>query len=153
MHLKIITAALAALLLAACDPMSQLNEAEERIEAFHATYNGGDAHRLYGLTAEEFREGTSPGQMDELVALVSDRMGKVISTEREGININSEGGVTITTLTMKTTFEKGEATETFRFFGSGDEMGLVSWNVDSPNFAEPQAERYETIDIEAPPEG
>ena len=117
--------------------MAQLNNAEEMIEEFHATYNEGDAGTLYGRTGEEFKEVTTPEQMDELVVYVTERMGKVLSTEREGININSNNGVTKTVITMKTEFEKGEAMETFTFMGTGEDMGLVGWNVDSPNFAKP----------------
>jgi len=137
MYLKTIIAALAALLLAACNPMAQLNDAEAQVESFHDTYNEGDARALYGRTGEAFREVTSAQDMVDLVALVNERMGKVVSSEREGININSNNGTTTTTVTMKTEFEKGEATETFIFTGSGEDMGLVSWNVDSPNFMGP----------------
>lgn len=148
MHLKTIIAALAALLLAACNPMAQLNEAEAQVENFHDTYNEGDARALYGLTGEGFREITSAEQMDGLVALVNARMGKVVSTEREGININTDNGITMTTVTMKTQFEKGEALETFIFTGSGEEMGLVGWNVDSENFKD--AAIAQPVDIELP---
>lgn len=152
MHLKTLTAALAALLLAACNPMAQLNEAEAQVESFHDTYNEGDARALYGLTGEPFREVTSAQDMVDLVALVDERMGKVVSSEREGININSDNGTTTTTVTMKTEFEKGEATETFIFMGSGEDMGLVGWNVDSPNFMGPaEPAELETYEVEAPP--
>ena len=115
MHIKTFTAAFAALLLAACNPMAQLDDAESRVEAFHETYNGGDARALYGKTGDEFREITSPEQMDELVAVVTDRMGKVVSTEREGMNINSNNGVTTTTVTMKTMFSFEEPTWTISY--------------------------------------
>ncbi len=143
MHIKFLIAALAGLLLAACNPMAQLEGAEQQIAEFHATYNEGDARALYGATAQEFRDVTPIGDMNELVAFVTERMGKVESAERAGFNVNSENGVTRTTVTMTTQFEKGEATETFVFQGGGEDMGLVGWNVDSPNFqddADQQAE-------------
>ena len=137
MHFKTIFAALFALFLAACNPMAQLDNSEQQIARWHETYNDGDARALYGQTGDMFRDVTTPEQMDDLVALVSERMGKVESTEREGFSINTDNGVTTTVVTMKTQFEKGESTETFTFHGTGEEMALVGWNVDSPNFLGP----------------
>lgn len=138
MPFKLFAAALLALFpalfLAACNPMAQLEQSEQLIEKWHETYNAGDARALYGQTSDEFREVTSIEQMNDLVALVSDKMGTVESTERTSFNINSNNGVTSTTVTMATVFEKGEGAETFTFQGTGDDTRLVGWNVDSPNF-------------------
>jgi len=134
MFIRIAFAAVAAALLSACNPMAQLEQSETKIEKWHATYNEGDARTLYGLTSQEFRDVTSIDEMNQLVALVTDKMGKVSSSERAGFNINTNNGVTSTVVTMKTIFEKGEGTETFTFQGSGDDTRLVGWNVDSPNF-------------------
>ena len=134
MFIRIAFAAFAAALLSACNPMAQLEQSETKIEKWHATYNEGDARTLYGLTSQEFRDVTSIDEMNQLVALVTDKMGKVSSSERAGFNINTNNGVTSTVVTMKTMFEKGEGTETFTFQGSGDDTRLVGWNVDSPNF-------------------
>ena len=134
MHFKSFAIALFALLLTACNPMAQLDDATAAVERFHTTYNAGDARALYGQTGDEFREVTPPEAMDALVAHVTDRMGKMESTERDGFNINTNNGVTTTVVTMSTMFEKGEATETFTFRGTGEDLRLVGWNVDSPNF-------------------
>ncbi|WP_299193067.1 hypothetical protein [uncultured Erythrobacter sp.] len=134
MHIKTITAVLFALLLAACNPMAQLDGATEEIERFHSTYNQGDARALYGQTGQEFRDVTAPEDMDALIEHVTEFMGKMESTSREGFNINTNNGMTTTVVTMKTVFEKGEAIETFTFRGQGEDLRLVGWNVDSPNF-------------------
>ncbi|MEP3422114.1 MAG: DUF3887 domain-containing protein [Erythrobacter sp.] len=142
MPIKIIAAACFALLLSACNPMAQLESSKEQVTQFHAVYNDGDARTLYGMTAPEFRDVTSIEQMNELVAYVTEKMGKVESAERAGFNIDSQNGETQTIVTMTTQFEKGEATETFTFKGTGDDLGLTGWNVDSPNFqddAEPES--------------
>lgn len=148
MELKSYAAVLIALFLAACNPMAQLDGAEEKIERFHQVYNDGDARALYGLTSEEFRAATTPQQMDALVARVNDQMGTVKSTERIGFNINSDNGATVSTLTMTTTFEKGEGTETYTFLGTGEEMRLVAWHVDSPNFMEVPTEAVTVVDAD-----
>lgn len=140
MRLSHLAAALFALLLAACNPMAQLDTSEATIASWHERYNEGDARALYGETGEEFRKVTSMDQMEALVTLVTNQMGPVVSTEREGFNINSNNGLTVTTVTMKTTFEKGPGTETFLFHGTGDDMKVVGWNVNSDNFMDTAAE-------------
>ncbi|MAY20279.1 MAG: hypothetical protein CL955_06640 [Erythrobacteraceae bacterium] len=149
MKLKLFVAALSALFLAACNPMAQLDKGESTIIEFHETYNEGNAQALYGLTSDEFRGATTPEQMQALVDLVTERMGAVESTEREGFNINTNNGLTETTVTMKTQFAKGEGTETFTFYGSGDDMRLVGWHVDSPNFMDIPAEAVTEVEPEA----
>ena len=136
MQVRFLVAAMFAMLLAACNPMAQLDDSEAAIAKFHETYNAGDARALYGLTSAEFRKATSAQDMEALVQSVSERMGAVETTEREGFNLNTNNGLTVSTVTMKTQFEKGEGIETFTFHGTGDDLRLVGWNIDSPNFAE-----------------
>ena len=127
--------------------MEQVEVADQKVDRFQATYNVGDARGLYGQTAPEFREVTTPQQMDELVAYVSETMGAIESSERSGININSNNGVTTTTVTMKTDFTKGDGEETYTFYGTGEDMRLVGWNVDSDNFAV-EVEENDSAEIE-----
>lgn len=148
MKLKLFATALLALFLAACNPMAQLDAGEEAITKFHETYNTGDAQALYAQTSDEFRSVTTPDQMQALVDLVSDRMGAVKSSEREGFNLNTNNGLTETTVTMKTQFEKGEGLETFLFHGTGDDQRLVGWHVDSPNFMNVPAEAVTEVAAE-----
>ncbi len=147
MPIRFCVAGLFALLLAACNPVEQLEISEQKIDRWQATYNRGDAGALYGQTSPAFRDEITREQMDELVALVIERMGKVESSERAGFNVKSNNGVTTTIVTMTTTFEKGEGTETFTFQGGGDDTGLMGWEVDSPNFLK-QPEVSEAVEPE-----
>ena len=153
MGLRMLVVMGAALLLTACNPMAQLDSAEERIAKFHEVYNAGDARALYGLTSDEFRGATTPEQMEELVATVTTAMGTVESTERSGFNLKSENGQSVTSVTMTTKFAKGEGTETYTFFGSGEDLRIVGWHVDSPNFLNVPAEAVTLPErvIETPP--
>ena len=134
MGLRMLVVMGAALLLTACNPMAQLDSAEERIAKFHDVYNEGDARALYGLTSDEFRGATTLEQMEELTAMVTAAMGAIESTERLGFNLNSENGQSVTVVTMTTQFAKGEGTETYTFYGSCEDLRIVGWHVDSPNF-------------------
>jgi len=123
---------LAVIFIAACNPMEQLGAAEEKIEAFQARYNDRDASVLYRMTGEDFRAATTREQMDGLVALFSGRLGRIESSERTGFNSQFKNGLNITTITMETQFEQGAGTETFVFHGTGEDMELVGWTVNSP---------------------
>lgn len=137
MQIKATMVALAGFLLlflAACNPMAQLDKSEEWIAEWHATYNKGDAQALHSLTSDEFQEATTAPQMEELVSLVESRMGQFESAERSGFNINTENGVTETVVTIDSTYELGEAVETFTFLGTDENFRLIGWHVDSVNF-------------------
>ena len=136
MKLKAILAALTALLLAACNPMEQLDGTEQIIERYQQTYNSGDARALYGQVSEEFRRASTAEQMAGLVEFISGNLGQIESSERNGFNINTENGLTTTTVTMITQFEKGEGEETYVFYGQGEDLRIVAWNVNSTALAQ-----------------
>lgn len=148
MKLNLLIAAAFALLLSACNPMAQLDGAEQYIERFQQTYNSGDARALYGQTSEEFRDATTPEQMQELITLIDERMGAVESSERAGFNLDTNNGLTVSTVTMTTQFTKGEGTETYTFYGTGDDLRLVGWNVDSDNFLDVPEEAVTVVEQE-----
>ncbi len=149
MPIKLYLACAFALLLAACNPMEQADAVDAKIAQFHETYNAGDAQALYEQTGQEFHEATTPEQMAALVEEVSEKMGAVESTERTNINIDINDGDNVTVVTMGTVFTKGEGTETFTFYGQGEEARLVGWNVDSPNFLDVPEDAVTTVEPEA----
>lgn len=134
MSFKLFFAAAFLMMISACSPAVEADPIGAAITRFHETYNTGNATALYEQTGQEFRDATTPEQMQELVARVIERMGAVTGTERANINIEPGQPESVTVVTMTTTFEKGTGTETFTFFGSGADARLVGWNVDSPNF-------------------
>lgn len=151
MPLKLFLASAFALLLAACNPMEQAETVDAKIAQFHETYNAGDAAALYEQTGQEFRDATTPEQMVALVEEVTARMGTVESTERTNMNIDLNEGDDVTVVTMNTVFTKGQGTETFTFYGQGEDARLVGWNVDSPNFLDVPAEAVTTVEPEVEP--
>ncbi|QIQ85839.1 hypothetical protein [Erythrobacter sp.] len=132
MNFRILFALAGAFALAACNPVEQFGIAEERIDTFHARYNEGDAGALYAMTGETFREVTDPEDMGSLVAMFTARLGRIESSERSGFNTSFNNGLNVTTVTMDTQFEQGAGTETYIFHGTGEDMELVGWQVNSP---------------------
>jgi hypothetical protein len=121
----------AALMLGACNPVAQLNSGEEKVEQFQQVYSVGDYDALYAMTAPLFRETTSREDFQELVDMLQLRLGDVQSSTREGFNVNTNPQGTFTTVNMQTTFDQGAGMETYVFHGSGEDMRLAGWNVNS----------------------
>ncbi|WP_271078145.1 hypothetical protein [Aurantiacibacter sp. MUD61] len=129
--MRLLFPALAALLLAACNPVANMNEGEDRIADFQAAYSDGNSDALWAMVGPEFREVTSREEFDDLITVVSARLGPIESSEREGFNVNTNTGGTFTTVQMATQFEQGDGVEVYMFQGNGDDMRLVGWNVNS----------------------
>lgn len=121
-----------ALALAACNPGAQVEDAKVRIKQFQANYNRGDADALYDSVGETWKKASHPATLKAQLALIGARLGKITASEQTGFNAGFNNGLTTTQVTMKTTFEKGAAQEVFLFHGSGREMELVGWTVNSP---------------------
>ena len=132
MKFRMFLAAVAALALAASNPGAQIEDARGQIDKFHALYGAGDAKGFHKASGAEFRKVVTEEQVQGLVTLFSKRLGKIESSKQTGFNTGFNNGTTTTTIVMQTRFERGEATETFVFTGSGKDMKLLNWNVTSP---------------------
>lgn len=120
-----------AVLLAACNPIANADEAEQQIANWQKLYNEGNADGLYASTGAGFREVASKEQIEDLLTIFSARLGRIESSERSGINVSTKNGLTETVITMETTFEQAVAAEIFTFHGHGEDMEIVGWQVNS----------------------
>jgi hypothetical protein len=71
-----------ALLLAACNPVANLKQADADVARFHEVYSSGDVDGLFALTGPKFRQLTTRKQFQDLFDLVNSRLGRVKSSER-----------------------------------------------------------------------
>lgn len=122
----------AALLLAACNPGAQVADARAEIETLQALYNRGDAQGFYNAGGDILHKSAPAEQVAAMMTLIDLRLGKIKSSKQTGFNTAINNGATTTTIIMQTSFERGEGTETYVFEGSGKDMKLAGWNVNSP---------------------
>jgi hypothetical protein len=120
-----------ALLLAGCNPVANLHQGDAQIERFHQAYSSGNVDALYALTGPKFHQITTRKQFQDLFDLVNFRLGAIKSSKRQGFTVNSTTDGIVTNVAMDTQFAQGEATEAFYFEGSGDDMKLEGWHVNS----------------------
>jgi hypothetical protein len=131
MIFRMILALAGALVLAACNPSAQLGDAEKQIKQFQSLYNDGDPEAIYQFGGETFRAAATQDELKGMLALLDARLGTIKSTERTGFNTAFNNGTTTTTIVMTTRFDQGEGSETYVFQGSGKDMELVGWTVNS----------------------
>lgn len=132
MKFRMFLAAAAALSLAACNPGAQMEDAKGQIGKFQALYNAGDAQGFYRAGGKTLSQIAKQEQVAATMALISARLGKIRSSEQVGFNTAFKNGASSVTITMRTRFERGEGTETYVFNGSGENLELAGWNVNSP---------------------
>ena len=116
--------------------MEVLDDSEAEIARFHQRMSAGEVEAMWQATAPGLREVTP---RDTFFAVMQNNlalMGAVVSTEREGFNINTNNGVTTVNVTMTTQFANGEGTETFVFQQEGERWLLLSYNLNSPVLAQ-----------------
>ncbi len=135
MHIRLMVVALLGTLLSACNPSVNIETAERQIKTFHSRYNDGAVDTLYDIAGDELRKTTTREEMADFVTVVSTRLGKVEMSEQVNWNVAFNNGVSSTVITMETDFEKGEGLETFTFQGTGDDLELVGWLVNSPRLS------------------
>ncbi len=138
--MRALIAALATVLLAACNPLAVANTSDQEIDRFHQRWNAGQLDTIWRTAHPEFRTGPTKEQFINIMTLMGDALGDTVETEREGIQINTANGTTTTQIQMRTTFANGEGLETFTLRGEGDALQLLYYNVQSP-LLDPVAEQ------------
>lgn len=122
---------MAALLVAACNPVANMNRADEMIVEFHALYNDADIDGMWDYVGPEFRAVTTRQDFENFYQVIDQRLGAVESSTRQNFHVNSGTGGTTTTVVMTTEFSDGPGSETFTFLGKDEQMALIGWTVNA----------------------
>lgn len=131
MNIKALVAVSIATLLAACNPVANLETGEEQIGEFQSLYSEGNIDGMYEATGQVFKENMTVEEMTDLYVLLDQRLGDINSTERTNFSVNSTPQGTNTVIVMTTKYDQGTGAETYTFLGNGEEMELVGWHVAS----------------------
>ena len=150
--MKRMMLALAATMLAACNPVAQAEGAREQVDLFHERLNAGNEKAIWTNAGAEFREATSQGDFARLLGTIHKSLGDAGETSQVGVRVNTNTQGTFTMLQMDTQFEKGRGLETFVFRGSGDSLELVGYNINSPEMMSAVFAKY-ADESEPAPEG
>lgn len=123
-----ITACLAG--LTACSAGKAKQAAEQRVAKFHAQLDAEHYHDIYAQASPEFQKSGSEAELNEFFGAVHRKLGNVQNAEEQTFFVNFNTSGTTVTLTYKTSFANGRASEQF-VWRNGDQPLLVSYRIDS----------------------
>jgi hypothetical protein len=127
-----IILAIASTGLGACMPTMDAKSAEAAVSAFHDAFNKGSFVQMYLESSEELQRSTPQKDFVEFLSALHRKLGPVKNAESQGLKINMRPSGTTVELTYKTTFDKGEATESFVFHVQDEKAKLFYYNVNLP---------------------
>jgi len=123
-----------ALLAAACNFAEDLQTNETGVARFHELYNNDQFAKIYGEATTSFKNVTTEAKVEQLLQAVKRKIGNVQSSNRQSVNVfTSTGSGTTVNSTYMTKYERGEATESFRFLIDGKKALLIAFNINSPD--------------------
>jgi hypothetical protein len=122
---------LGALAAMGCRDAMKTKASEEAIAHFHEQYNASGTDGIWSEADEKPRNATSRQTFDALIGAMHTKLGNVVSTSNAGRRTGNFNLTTTVSMTRKTTFEKGEDTESFAFQIEKGKSVLVGYNIQS----------------------
>ena len=117
--------------IAACSFSADADLAEAKVPEFHALLDAGDAHAIYAASADDLKKSVSERDFVAFIDAIHRKLGPVKSMEKPAWQSSHMPGGTFVTLTYKTQFSEGEATERFVYRIVGDQATLAGYNINS----------------------
>ena len=105
--------------------------AEAKIPEFHSLLDAGEFRAIYAASADDLKKVASEKDFVALLDAVHRKLGQVKTTTRQTWLVNSRTSGTFVTLTYKTVFAKGDATEQFVYRIENDQAVLAGYSVNS----------------------
>jgi hypothetical protein len=119
-------------LTVACNPVEAIDASDKAVARFHDLYNSDDFATIYREATTDFQNSATEAKLVALLQAIKRKIGKVESSQRQGFSVNSTtSSGTTANVTYATKFERGQATETFRFRIDGKTATLLFFNVNS----------------------
>jgi len=116
--------------LTACSAGKAKQAAEQGVVQFHAQLDAERYHDIYAQASPEFQKSGTEAELTEFFGAVHRKLGKVQNAEEQTFFVNFNTAGTTVTLTYKTNFDNGPATEQF-VWRNGDRQLLVGYRIDS----------------------
>lgn len=129
---RTLAVGVAALALAACNPMEELGDADTEVAQFHNHFDASNFEAIWNGSNDLLKSSGTREDFDAMMGGLRQYWGEVKSTERESFGLNTNNGVTTVRVTHNTVFETGPAVETFNFVRKGEELQLMGYNIKTP---------------------
>jgi uncharacterized protein DUF4019 len=118
----------------ACAGVAAKGEAETRVASFHGMLDAERYSEIYGGADELFKNATTEAQFTEILRAVHRKLGVVVSTAQTNFTSRDLAGTSAgsyISMTYKTEFAEGPATESFNWRVVDGKVHLVGYNIQS----------------------
>jgi uncharacterized protein DUF4019 len=118
----------------ACAGFAAKGEAETGVASFHGMLDAERYSEIYGGTDELFKNATPEAQFTEILQAVHRKLGVVVSTAQTNFTSRDLAGTSAgsyISMTYKTEFAEGPATESFNWRVVDGKVHLVGYNIQS----------------------
>jgi hypothetical protein len=118
----------------ACTGFAAKGDAETGVASFHAMLDAERYSEIYGGTDELFKNATAEAQFTEILQAVHRKLGVVVSTAQTTFYSRDQAGTnagSYISLTYKTEFAQGPATESFNWRVVDGKVHLAGYNIQS----------------------
>jgi hypothetical protein len=128
---RCFAAAFLFLFCSGCGTHGALNKSWQATTQFHAQLDAEQYSAIYAKTDEGFRAASTEKDLVDLLAAVHRKLGNVQSTKQTGFFINWKTSGASVRLIYQTTFQNGDAQETFIWHVTGGKAYLFNYNINS----------------------
>jgi len=118
----------------ACAGFAAKGDAETGVASFHGMLDAEQYTDIYSGTDDIFKNATSETQFTEVLQAVHRKLGVVVSTAQTSIYSREQAGTnagSYLSLTYKTEFAQGSATESFNWRVVDGKVHLAGYNIQS----------------------
>jgi len=122
--------------LAGCSSKEDIAKAEAAVDQFHKELNASEFDKIYDESSDGMKANASQEKLTKLLSAVHRKLGAFQSGKSTGWKVTAGTSGTIVTLGYTTTYERGEANETFIFKVVADKALLQGYNVNSNDLIE-----------------
>jgi len=122
---------LPALLLLGCSMSKDAEIAETKVPEFHSLLDSGQFSEIYLASADELKKVSKEADFVALLDAVHRKLGKKKSSERQTWNVNYNTSGIFVTLTYKTVYSEGDASEQFVYRLQDGDAKLAGYHVNS----------------------
>ena len=127
-RLLVFLAALA-IAVSGCSTPAHTAAAEQAVLKFHELFDAGQFAEIYESSSSELKDESSQQDFVAFLEGLHKKLGNSQSSEKQGFRVSYNTAGTFVSLTYKTLFTAGEATEQFVFRLQGDTASLVGYHI------------------------
>ncbi|WP_028580876.1 hypothetical protein [Desulfogranum japonicum] len=120
------------LFISSCSNFSEGKpKAEQALAEFYRNYNSPNFELIYDQAHEDFKKSTPRKEFLDFMMVVRQKLGEETESKNVGWKVNTHNLKTYVSLTQETTFQEGQAKESFLFRIQDEKAYLLNYNINS----------------------